>query len=69
MAPVESKRILSKVMALLYLAVVIDLFSRMVIEWYTDSHMKTSLINDVLFMTLKQRHPQKGLTWHIDRGS
>ena len=34
-----------------------------------DSHIKTSLINDALFMALKQRHPKKGLIWHTDRGS
>ena len=53
----------------LYLAVVIDLFSRRVVGWSMDSHMKTSLVNDALFMALKQRRPQKGLVWHTDRGS
>ena len=53
----------------LYLAVVIDLFSRRVIGWSMDETMKTSLVNDALFMALKQRQPQKGLLWHTDRGS
>jgi len=53
----------------LYLAVVIDLFSRRVVGWSMDSHMKTSLVNDALFMAIKQRRPQKGLLWHTDRGS
>ena len=53
----------------LYLAVVIDLFSRKVVGWSMDSHMKTSLVNDALFMAIKQRQVQKGLVWHTDRGS
>ena len=53
----------------LYLAVVIDLFSRRVVGWSMDARMKTSLVNDALFMAIKQRQPQKGLIWHTDRGS
>ncbi len=52
-----------------YLAVVIDLFSRRVVGWSMDTNMKTSLVNNALFMALKQRQPQKGLIWHTDRGS
>ena len=53
----------------LYLAVVIDLFSRRVVGWSMDARMKTSLVNDALFMAIKQRRPQEGLIWHTDRGS
>ena len=53
----------------LYLAVVIDLFSRRIVGWSMDETMKTSLVNDALFMAIKQRQPQKGLIWHTDRGS
>ena len=53
----------------LYLAVVIDLFSRKVVGWSMDETMKTSLVNDALNMALLTRLPPKGLIWHTDRGS
>lgn len=36
----------------LYLAIVIDLYSRRVIGWSMDAHMTTTLVNDALFMAL-----------------
>jgi len=53
----------------LYLATVIDLYSRKVIGWSMDASMTTSLVNDALFMALKTRSPDQGLLWHTDRGS
>lgn len=53
----------------LYLAIVIDLFSRQVIGWSMDATMKTSLVNDALSMALWVRKPNKGLISHTDRGS
>ena len=53
----------------LYLAVVIDIYSRRVVGWSMDERMKTSLTNDALFMAIKRREPQKGLIYHTDRGS
>ncbi len=53
----------------LYLAVVIDLFSRQVVGWSMDDTMKTSLVNDALQMALRKRNPSSGLIWHTDRGS
>ena len=53
----------------LYLAVVIDLYSRKVVGWSMAEHMSTVLVNDALFMALKTRHVQHGLIWHTDRGS
>lgn len=38
----------------LYLAVVIDLYSRRVIGWSMDAHMGSTLVNDALFMALKK---------------
>lgn len=52
----------------LYLAVVIDLFSRRVVGWAMDNNMKTSLINDALLMAIWKRKPPKGLISHSDRG-
>ena len=53
----------------LYLATVIDLYSRKVVGWSMDDTMKTSLVNDALIMAIKRRKPGKGLIWHTDRGS
>lgn len=53
----------------LYLATVIDLFSRRIVGWSMDNKMKTSLVNDALLMALWQRKPERGLLWHTDRGS
>jgi putative transposase len=54
----------------LYLAVVIDLFSRRVIGWSMAEHMRTELITTALDAALGQRIPsQSGLVFHSDRGS
>ena len=53
----------------LYLAVVIDLYSRQVVGWSMAEHMRTKLVNDALLMAVWQRKPGKGLIWHTDRGS
>lgn len=53
----------------LYLAVVIDLYSRQVVGWSMAEHMKTKLVNDALLMAMWKRKPDKGLLWHTDRGS
>lgn len=53
----------------LYLAVVIDLYSRQVVGWSMANHMRTELVNDALLMAIWKRKPKKGLLWHTDRGS
>ncbi len=53
----------------LYLATVIDLFSRRVVGWSMSGRMKASLVNDALLMALWKRKPEQGLIWHTDRGS
>ncbi len=53
----------------LYLATVIDLYSRRVVGWAMDDSMKVDLVNDALNMAVKHRNPLKGLLWHTDRGS
>jgi transposase InsO family protein len=52
-----------------YLAVVIDLFSRQVVGWSMQSHMQTSLVKDALAMAWFRRRPEPGLIFHSDRGS
>ena len=56
-------------MGWLYLATVIDLFSRKVVGWSMSDRMKTSLVNEAMQMAIWQRKPPKGLIWHTDRGS
>jgi len=53
----------------LYLATVIDLYSRQIIGWSMADNMKVKLVNDALTMALFQRKPKRGLIWHSDRGS
>lgn len=53
----------------LYLAVLIDLYSRAVVGWAMASHMKASLVNDALLMARFKRRPAAGLLVHSDRGS
>jgi transposase InsO family protein len=53
----------------LYLAVVIDLFSRKVVGWSMGSRMKAQLVCDALQMAIWQRKPKSGLIVHSDRGS
>ena len=53
----------------LYLATVIDLYSRKIVGWSMADTMKVSLVNDALNMAIKHRNPPSGLIWHTDRGS
>ena len=53
----------------LYLATVIDLYSRKIVGWSMDDTMKVSLVNNALNMALTSRNPPTGLIWHTDRGS
>lgn len=53
----------------LYLATVIDLYSRKIVGWSMDDTMKVSLVNDALNMAILHRKPPTGLLWHTDRGS
>ncbi len=53
----------------LYLAIVIDLFSRKVVGWAIDKHMRQSLVQKALTMAYFRRRPGRGLIHHSDRGS
>jgi transposase InsO family protein len=53
----------------LYLAAVIDLFSRQIVGWSMQPRMKKELVIDALRMAWFRRHPQPGLIFHSDRGS
>jgi len=53
----------------LYLATVIDLFSRCIVGWSMSNRMTVDLVNDALLLAILTRNPSKGLIWHTDRGS
>jgi transposase InsO family protein len=55
----------------LFLAVVIDLFSRQVVGWSLRENMTRDIVMDALRMAWFRRHPdrQSGLIFHSDRGS
>ena len=52
----------------LYLAVVIDLFSRKVIGWSMNESLESRLVLDALEMARISRNPSAGLLHHSDRG-
>ncbi len=53
----------------LYLAMVMDLFSRKVVGWAMAPSMPASLVCQALQMAISQRRPKAGLIVHSDRGS
>jgi len=53
----------------LYLAVVLDLWSRSVISWNASESMDESLVINALDKALRQRRPKDELIFHSDRGS
>jgi len=52
----------------LYLAGVLDCFSRKIVGWSMANHMETDLVGDALKMALLQRDPRGDLLHHSDRG-
>jgi len=53
----------------LYVAVVLDLFSRLVVGWAMAAHRDTELVEHARPLALVRRHPAAGLLHHCDRGS
>lgn len=53
----------------LYLAVVIDLFSRKIVGWAMDKRMTSELVVNALMMAYWKRKPKAGIIFHSDRGS
>jgi len=53
----------------LYLAAVMDLYSRKIVGWSTAASMPTALVSSALQMALQHRQPPQGLLLHSDRGS
>lgn len=53
----------------LYLAAVLDLFSRRIVGWAMGDRIDSALVVAALTMALQQRRPAPGLLFHCDRGS
>ena len=53
----------------MYLAVVMDLYSRRIVGWAIDRTMTTSLVLRALIMAYNLRRPPRDLVFHSDRGS
>jgi putative transposase len=53
----------------LYIAIVVDLFSRKVVGWACAASMATCFVTSALQMAIGQRQPKSGLVHHSDRGS
>lgn len=51
----------------LYLAIVLDVFSRRIVGWAMESHLRTELVTAALQMALAQRHPEE-VIHHSDHG-
>ena len=52
-----------------YLAVVLDLFSRMIVGWELSSRLTASLVTSAMNRAISWRKPDEGLILHSDRGS
>lgn len=53
----------------LYLAVILDLFSRQVVGWSISSRMTKELVVSAIKQAIDRRNPARGLIFHSDRGS
>jgi putative transposase len=53
----------------LFLAVVMDMFSRKIVGWSMRNDLKAELVVDALAMAVTRRRPPAGLVHHSDRGS
>jgi transposase InsO family protein len=53
----------------MYLASVMDLYTRKIVGWSLDSHMKTDLVLEALDKAVAAQKPPKGLIHHSDRGA
>lgn len=52
----------------IYLAIVMDLYSRRIIGWAINKHMTTALVERALTRAVKLRRPPYGVVFHSDRG-
>jgi putative transposase len=53
----------------MYLAIVMDLYSRRIVGWFISKRMTIDLISKAIIKAYNLRRPPKGLVFHSDRGS
>lgn len=53
----------------MYLAIVMDLYSRRIVGWHIDKLMTTDLISKAMIKAVNLRLPSRGVVFHSDRGS
>jgi transposase InsO family protein len=53
----------------LYLAALVDIYSRKVVGWAMGANRDEVLVERALLMALERRNPSEGLLHHSDRGS
>src|SRR5690242_11394322 len=53
----------------LYVAIILDLFSRLVVGWAMDSHNDEQLVRQAFVMALLRRSPPEAMLLHSDQGS
>jgi putative transposase len=53
----------------MYLAIVMDLYSRRIVGWHIDKRMTQDLVSKALIKAINLRQIKKGLVFHSDRGS
>ena len=53
----------------LYLAVVMDLYSRRIVGWAIDKRMTQALVSRAMIQAFSLRQPKRGLVFHSDRGA
>lgn len=53
----------------LFVAVVIDVWSRLVVGWAAETHARTGLVEQALDMAIRRRRPEGGVVHHSDRGA
>ena len=53
----------------MYLAIVMDLYSRRIVGWHIDKRMTTDLVSKSIMKAYNLRQPLVGLVFHSDRGS
>src|SRR5206468_7749529 len=58
----------STVQGWVYVAAILDLYSRRVVGWALSQQINTALVMRALSMALRHRQPPKGLIFHSDRG-
>jgi putative transposase len=56
-------------MGFLYLAVILDVFSRRIVGWAMADHLRAELVVDALDMAIARRRPDAGVIHHSDHGS